>query len=39
MLTLAEETLEKVLVRSVPGIEKCTLIKPKNDTDEPCLIV
>jgi hypothetical protein len=39
MLTLAEQTLEKVLVRSIPNIEKCTLIKPKNDSDEPYLIV
>lgn len=39
MLTLAEQTLEKVLVRSINNIEKCTLIKPKNDSDEPYLIV
>lgn len=39
MLTIAESTLEKVLVRSVPNIEKCTLIKPKNEHDEPYLIV
>lgn len=26
MLTIAEQTLSKVLVRSVSGIEKCTLI-------------
>jgi DNA-directed RNA polymerase I subunit RPA1 len=39
MLTIAEDTLDKVLVRSVPNIEKCTLIKPKNENDEPYLIV
>jgi hypothetical protein len=39
MLTIAEETLSKVLVRSVPNIEKCTLVKPKNENDEPHLVV
>lgn len=39
MLTLAEQTLEKVLVRSIPNIEKCTLVKPKNESEEPFLIV
>ena len=39
MLTLVEQTLQKVLVRSVPGIEKCTLVKPQKDGDEPFLVV
>jgi len=39
MLTLAEQALTKVLVRSVPNIEKCTFIKPKREADEPCLVV
>ena len=39
MLTLAEQTLTKVLVRSVPNIEKCTLIRPKKENDEPYLVV
>jgi len=39
MLTVAEQTMAKVLVRSVPNIEKCTLIKPKKESDEPYLIV
>ena len=39
MLTVAEQTMAKVLVRSVPRIEKCTLIKPKKEADEPYLIV
>lgn len=39
MLTLAEQALTKVLVRSVPNIEKCTFIKPKKEADEPCLVV
>jgi len=39
MLTIAEDVLSKVLVRSVPGIEKCTLIKPKKDNEEPVLVV
>lgn len=39
MLTLAEQALSKVLVRSVPNIEKCTFIKPKKEADEPCLVV
>lgn len=34
MLTLAEQTLSKVLVRSVPNIEKCKLVKPKKESDE-----
>ena len=39
MLTIAEQTLSKVLVRSVKNIEKCSLVKPKKDGDEPYLIV
>jgi len=39
MLTVAEQTLSKVLVRSVRHIEKCTLIKPKKPEEEPMLIV
>mmetsp|Transcript_19249 Transcript_19249/g.32788 ORF Transcript_19249/g.32788 Transcript_19249/m.32788 type:complete len:179 (-) Transcript_19249:49-585(-) len=39
MLTLAEQTLQRVLVRSVPNIEKCTLIKPKKENEEPFLVV
>jgi len=39
MLTLAEQTLTQVLVRQVPKIEKCTLVKPKKDGDEPFLVV
>jgi len=39
MLTLAEQTLSKVLVRHIPHIEKCTFVKPKNDNEEPFLVV
>ena len=39
MLTLAEQTLDKVLVRSVPNVEKCTLVKPKKEGDQPFLVV
>lgn len=39
MLTLAEQTLGKVLVRSVPNIERCTLIRPKKESDEAHLVV
>jgi DNA-directed RNA polymerase I subunit RPA1 len=39
MLTLAEQALSHVLVRQVPGIEKCTLIKPKKEGEEPYLVV
>ena len=31
MLTLAEQLLSKVLVRSVQGIDKCTLVVPDED--------
>lgn len=39
MLTLVEQSLAKVLVRSVPQIEKCTLIRPKKEGEEPQLVV
>jgi DNA-directed RNA polymerase I subunit RPA1 len=39
MLTLAEEALTKVLVRSVPNIENCTLVRPKKESEEPFLVV
>jgi DNA-directed RNA polymerase I subunit RPA1 len=39
MLTLTEHTLQQVIVRQVPGIEKCTLVKPKKDKEEPCMVV
>ena len=39
MLTLVEQSLAKVLVRSVRQIEKCTLIKPKKEGDKPYLVV
>lgn len=41
MLTLAEALLSKVLVRSVPGIDKCTLIatEPGKEYKEPYLVV
>ena len=39
MLTLTEQTLQHVLVRQVPNIEKCTLVKPKKEQDEPFMIV
>ena len=40
MLTLAETLLSKVLVRSVNGIDKCTLINgEQKDGKEPYLIV
>lgn len=39
MLTLAEQTLKNVVLRQVPNIERCTLIKPKKDSDEPYLVV
>lgn len=39
MLTLAEQTMNHVIVRQVPGIQKCTLIKPKKESDEPFLMV
>ena len=39
MLTLVEHCLTKVLVRSARQIEKCTLIRPKKEGDEPYLIV
>jgi hypothetical protein len=39
MLTLAEQTINKVLIRSVPNIEKCSLIKAKKENEEPYLIV
>jgi len=44
MLTLAESLLSKVLVRSVQGIDKCTLIVPDEDKEksqrkEPYIIV
>ena len=38
-LTLAEQAMEKVLVRAVPNIERCTLIRPKKEGDEPHLVV
>lgn len=39
MLTLVEQSLAKVLVRSVRQIEKCTLIRPKKEGDAPYLVV
>ena len=44
MLTLAENLLTKVLVRSVTGIDKCTLVVPDEDKEksqrkEPYLVV
>jgi len=39
MLTLAEQAMNHVLVRQVPGVEKCTLIKPKKAGDEPYLVI
>jgi DNA-directed RNA polymerase I subunit RPA1 len=44
MLTLAEQLLSKVLVRSINGIDKCTLIVPDEDKEksqrkEPYIIV
>lgn len=40
MLTVAEQTMNKVLVRHVSHIEKCTFVKPKPDsTEEPFLVV
>ena len=44
MLTLAENLLSKVLVRSVTGIDKCTLVVPDEDKEksqrkEPYLVV
>ena len=44
MLTLAENLLTKVLVRSVSGIDKCTLVVPDEDKEksqrkEPYLVV
>lgn len=44
MLTLAENLLTKVLVRSVAGIDKCTLVVPDEDKEkserkEPYLVV
>ena len=39
MLTLAETTLSKVLIRSVPGIERCILVSPTRQQDTPYLIV
>lgn len=39
LITLAENALNKVLVRNVPGIEKCTLIPPQKPGAEPYLIV
>ena len=40
MLTVAETTMAKVLVRSTPKIEKCTFVKPKeNSNEEPSLVV
>ena len=42
MLTLAENLLSKVLVRSVQGIDKCILVLPEEkdkDTKEPYLFV
>lgn len=39
MLTLAEQALSKVLVRSVPNIETCKYVKPKKDSEEPYLFV
>jgi DNA-directed RNA polymerase I subunit RPA1 len=39
MLNLVDQTLARVLVRSVAGIEKCTLNKPKKEGEEPFLVV
>lgn len=39
MLTIAEAIVGKVLLRSVPGIEKCTLIQPEKQNDDPYLLV
>ena len=39
MLTIAEQILHKVLVRSVKGIEKCTLIKTQKEGEEPYLVI
>jgi len=39
LLTLTENVLKKVLVRSIPGIEKCTLIQPQKAGAEPYLFV
>lgn len=39
MLTLAEQILTKVLIRSVKDIDKCTLIVPEKAGDEPYLLV
>lgn len=39
LLTIVETVLDKVLVRNVPGIERCTLIPPSKPGDEPYLFV
>jgi len=39
MITIVEQILSKVLVRSMHGIEKCTLILPKKEGEEPFLMV
>ena len=39
MLTVAENILQRVLVKSVHGIDKCTLIKTGKPNEEPYLLV
>jgi hypothetical protein len=31
LLSLAESVIKKLVVRSIPGIDRCTLIIPKNN--------
>lgn len=39
MITIAEGILSKILVRSVQGIERCTLIMPSKQGDEAFMMV
>lgn len=39
ILTIAEQTMQKCVVKSIKGIEKCTFVEPKKESEEPMLIV
>jgi len=39
MLEVADAILSKVLIRSVPGIDKCLLITPNKQGEKPFLMV
>ena len=39
MLTVAEHTMQKVLVRSVKGIERCTFVPSEQKKEEAKLII